>query len=453
MIEWLGQMTKSFWGAVLRFLKIGKGVSDIKLSQVFTPSAPAKRTYVSRPTAEKDLKSALGQPGTQIVVYGESGAGKSSLTLRVFEDTKRPYITTRCDATTTYDAILESAFHKIGALTNVGQKDNEEASLGSEISAGKKGVTSATVRGSYKAGQEHSYAPVVAAPISAEHLAELLGQAEVSWIIEDFHKANSTVKDSLSHALKVFSDNSVTYPDTTIVVLGAADTAGEVWGSPANMQGRLVDIALRPLSNAELGAILDTGAEIMNVDFSAVQDEIIQHSVGLASVTHALAYGCCEALDIFEPSGERAVVTPAILEEAKHQYSRMRSADVKQDFEKALVVKASRKYENHALILKALAGMGESGGTHAELLGAVRQLSDDDYPSSNLTTYLKQLQTEARGNVIRKTSTGQFRFSKPIMHTYARQLFGVSTTDTFWAGIEATASEREKASKALESRR
>lgn len=450
MIQWSIRVVSKLWQAVLELMQLQPKSPDIELSQVFTPSAPANRTYVPRPTAEKDLRSALGQTGTQIVVFGESGAGKSSLTLRVLEQSNRPFITTRCDASTTYQAILESAFHKVGAFVNTGQKNSEETASGLDLSLGKKNIANASVRSSDKVGQESSYSPVVAAPVSAEHLADLLGANGMSWVIEDFHKASSETKDSLSHALKVFSDNSATHPSSTIVVLGAADTAAEVWGSPANMRGRLADIELKPLSDEELGTILDTGAEILNVDFSEVRQEIIQHSVGLASVTHALAYGCCETLGILEPSSDRVTVSAAVLDEAKRQYSRMRSADVKQDFEKALVVKASRKYENHALILKALAGMGESGGTHAELLVAVRQLSDADYPSSNLTTYLKQLQTEARGSVIRKSSTGQFRFSKPIMHTYARQLFGVSTTDAFWAGIEPTDSERESASRALE---
>jgi hypothetical protein len=448
MIQWSKRTALKFWKA-LGFGRSKNQEQKPELSEVFTPSSPANKTYVPRPIAEKDLRSALGQPGTQVVVYGESGAGKSSLTLRVFEELDRAVITTRCDGTTTYNVILESAFHKIGAFSNVGQKDNEEANVTTQASVGKKDVVSVGVQSGFKAAQENTFAPVVSAPITAEHLATLLGEQATSWIIEDFHKANDETKDALSHALKVFSDNAAKYPKTAIVVLGAADTAADVWGSPANMRGRLVDIAVNALTNDELGAIVDAGAEILNVDFSEVRTEIIEHSVGLASVTHALAFGCCEALEIGGPASEQVTVDAQVLEEAKVQYSRMRSADIKQDFVKALVVKASRKYENHALILKALAGLGESGGTHAELLAAVRQLSDEDYPSSNLTTYLKQLQTEARGSVIRKTGTGQFRFAKPIMHTYARQLFGVSTNGTFWSGIEATQSERESASLAL----
>lgn len=417
---------------------------SVQLSTVFTPSAPAKKSYVPRPIPEADFKSNLRIPGTQIVVFGESGAGKSSLAIRVLEEIDRKYVVTRCTSDMNYTAVLTSGFHKIGALEQSGQQHTDERHVG--VKGGYPGVVEGSL--DQTVSQTKDYSPIVAPPLTAEHLAQLMGKRATSWIIEDFHKVDEPTRTSLSHALKVFSDNASTHPDTTIVVLGAADTSTQVWGSPANMQGRLAHIELPSLSEAELGQLLDTGAGLLNADFSSVRQEIIEHSAGLASVTHALAYLCCETLGILAPAPTQVVVTPDTLSTAKSSYSRTRTPDIKHAFEKAMTVGRHRTYDNRSIILKAMAGLGEKASTHAEIL-AVIKAEYPKYPPSNLTQYLRELQNEDRGAVLRKNATGQFRFAQPLMLTYARQLFNVNSSDGFWTGIEATQQEKDLAALTL----
>jgi len=129
-------------------------------------------------------------------------------------------------------------------------------------------------------------------------------------------------------------------------------------------------------------------------------------------------------------------------------FVRSRTPEIKTSFDKALVVKMVRRYDNHQLILRALAAMSEAGGTHAEVLAAVRR-GEPDYPPGNLTLYLRELQTEARGALVRRTATGRFRFSTPMQHAYARMHFGVTEEralleedgTAFWGVPLATAIE------------
>lgn len=48
-------------------------------TEVFTPTSPARATFVERGTVNDKLVSALSTPGKQIVVYGHSGSGKTTL--------------------------------------------------------------------------------------------------------------------------------------------------------------------------------------------------------------------------------------------------------------------------------------------------------------------------------------------------------------------------------------
>lgn len=86
------------------------------LGEVFTPSQPANAGFVPRPVQEYDLESALLARGTQVLIWGESGAGKSSVALRVLAQMGRPHVVTRCESTTSYEDILSSAFAQTGAM-------------------------------------------------------------------------------------------------------------------------------------------------------------------------------------------------------------------------------------------------------------------------------------------------------------------------------------------------
>lgn len=251
--------------------------------------------------------------------------------------------------------------------------------------------------------------------------------------------------------MKVFSDASRLYPKLCIIVLGASETAAEILQTPSNMSGRLVSIQLPPLTDDELGAILDKGKELLNVNFDAVRDQIIRHSVGVASVTHALAFECCRALSIAETSRTSLYVTGSALEVAKANYARTRTPDMKANFDVALRVDRMRKWNNYAVILHALAQLPESGGSHAEILSKIQQ-QYPDYPSSNLTVYLRALQRDDRAALVRRTSQNTFRFDRPLQHAYAMVRFNVEPTheSAFWAQeLHVDAGERERALASL----
>ena len=50
-----------------------------KLNKVFTPGTVATLTYVSRNSIENDFEKFLDIPGIQIILYGYSGCGKSTV--------------------------------------------------------------------------------------------------------------------------------------------------------------------------------------------------------------------------------------------------------------------------------------------------------------------------------------------------------------------------------------
>ena len=81
--------------------------------QVFTPTTPAKLTFVEREAINDQLVSALKTPGKQVVVYGHSGSGKTTVLARKLEQLYEMHITSRCTNTTTFDELLINAFEQL----------------------------------------------------------------------------------------------------------------------------------------------------------------------------------------------------------------------------------------------------------------------------------------------------------------------------------------------------
>ncbi|MEV8172674.1 ATP-binding protein [Microbacterium sp. NPDC077486] len=421
------------------------------LGEVFTPGQPADKGFVSRPQQEADLQNILVERGTQILVWGESGAGKSSLVRNVLKNVGQASITTRCEATTTYEQVLSSAFDRMNAMAESGRsnQDNQTVSASTDIGGPVSPVTlQAGV--STEVGSTTDYARVVPAQLTSEALAVRLGAKGLVWVIEDFHKVSPETRTRLADAMKVFSDESANFPQLRMIVLGVAETAGEILRAPSNMGGRLADIPIPPLDDDELGLLLDKGNDLLNVDFGAVRNRIIKHSVGVASITHALARECCTAVGVLETSRKRMYVTVDALEIAKSAYSRTRGGNMKEDFDVALEVTQTRKYHNYAIILRAVAALPERGATHAQILAKIRE-DLPDYPAGNLTTYLRKLQSEERKALIRKTSEGLFRYNRPLQHAYAilRFKLPISAEEEFWATDLSVSAEEQDVSVRL----
>lgn len=395
---------------------------------VFTPTSSAKRGFIGRGVVQSDLESALRTPGTQIVIYGESGAGKSSLVEHTLAELSRKHVTTHCTSTTTYRDILSSIFDELEvfAISDL----SSESTVGSEIcSSAGSDLIGAKVEANVRVddGQGSVSQPVVKTQLTPQRVEAELAQRQTTWIIEDLHKVDPEVKDQVADVLKVFVNRA--NKRTGVVVLGASETAGAIVRAPADVKTRVAQLAVQPLSPDELGQIIDKGSHLMNVDMSEIRDEIIRMSSGVAGTTHALALRCLQELGIETPvPGAALPITHDVLIRAARSYARSMSGDMKENFDKGVFLKRARKYDNCAVILRAVASLPERGGTHAEILARIRETTPG-YPTGNLSAFLPQLTEDERGGLLRSTSDGRWRYDKPLQHTYAQILFNIDLED------------------------
>lgn len=380
------------------------------------------------------IVSALTNRGAQLVVFGESGAGKSTVIINELARRKMKSIRTICTTSSTYESIILDAFDQLDQwVVSERRRTREIKATASALAS----MESAGIRASLGSSRESGETSVrlVDPQVTAQRLGTVLGKAGVTWVIDDFHKVPNVEKVALAQAMKVFSDLSVSEPRFRAIVLGATETAQEVVELDNELANRVAEIPVSTFSDEELGAILEQGGKLLRIDFSEVADEIVRMSVGTASVAHGIARQCALVLGVERTSKRSQRVGRADLTAAVERYVLESEATLRTAFDRGLRRDRIRRYDNCRLILEALARLPESGAHHAEILAEIRR-QESSYGPGNLTNYSRQLLTEERGELLKQGMDGRFKFQSPLVHAYARSYFNVTSPVGRASGFE-----------------
>ncbi len=382
--------------------------------EVFTPTTQAKLNFVPRDSVNDQLVDAIRTPGKQLIVYGESGSGKSSLLLKKLEELYSDHITTRCSGASTEQSLVLDAFDQLAPYYESAVKETEYRG---------RSLTMAfrTIQGQIQRSQttESEQARALPPQLTPQRLAEFLGAQGMCWVVEDFHKVSEPEKRFFGQMMKVFSDTATEFPSVKMVAIGATATARQVVQYEPEMNNRVAEIYVPLMDADELTAILDNGSVLLNVDMNEYRAQIVEYAVGMASVCHQLALNACLSADIGSTQPDVAKLEHDDLEAAIKRYIAESSDSLVATFELALRRRRLKKFDNCRLILAALASGPLSGLRHGEILARIRDIHPA-YPAGNLTNYLRQLMTDDRGAVLGVSGDGGYRFVDPLHHAYAR---------------------------------
>ena len=400
----------------------------VELAKVFTPSMPASLSFVPRSSVEGQVVRALETPGKQLVIFGHSGSGKTTLITNLVRNLGLSSVTTKCTKMSNFESIMLSAFDKLNPYYISERGAKESSSETASLEANYK-LIKASLQATYTTEVTAKESRALPPQLTIERLAELCGAARCCWIVEDFHKVPASEKQKLAQAMKVFMDTAVDYPRVKLIALGAVDTAREVVQYDPEMRTRVAEINVPLFTTDELIQILEKGEALLNIRFGSLKGQIAAYASGLAAVCHQLALNICSAAGVRHTMPKETWVEHTHLQDALQSYLADASDSLKLAFNKAAKRKRERRFDNTTLILKALTSVGESGATYADLLKQIKQ-EVPDYPQGNLTSYLKELETPDRGEIVRHDfSSGRYYFSDPLYLAYAQCVF-VPAKDT-----------------------
>ncbi|MEJ8845606.1 ATP-binding protein [Variovorax rhizosphaerae] len=395
-----------------------------QVREVFTPSTPARVAFVERDSINNKLVNALRTPGKQIVVYGHSGSGKTTLLVNKLHQLYERHITTPCMKGLTFEQLVMDAFDQLSPFYISEKSAARKSTKAEELSVTYK-IISAKIGDSstLESGQKSNR--LLPPQLTPQNLARFIGEADCCWVLEDFHKIDDAEKPKLSQLMKVFMDMSDTYPTLKIVALGAVDTARQVVDYDPELKNRVSEIRVDLMEEREIQEIIEKGEKALNINFGLIKNSIATYSSGLAAVCHHLCLNICDAAEVQETfKGEKPYIVPRTsLPEALKTYVQEASDSIKSSFDKALKKERKSKYNNAELIIRTLCKATDDGMARAELLGKIRE-GEQGFPNSNLEHYLKKLQLEEYGALLRYSPLSNcYSFTDPFYRVFAMVFF------------------------------
>ena len=83
------------------------------LSDVFTPGTVAKVNYLRRGELEARITNSLETPGVQIILYGHSGSGKTTVIRKLLDENNYQFVRTQCTKEKTLNDVILDAFSQL----------------------------------------------------------------------------------------------------------------------------------------------------------------------------------------------------------------------------------------------------------------------------------------------------------------------------------------------------
>lgn len=378
----------------------------LQLPTVFTPAAPVRRKelFAGRIDQLTQVIGAVSQVGQHVVIFGERGVGKTSLAsllgdfwADIVKDSNVISVRINCDTEDGFESIWKRIAEDVdlagdgGALTRA---SNHPAFL--------------------EARKE-----ILASRATAHSIRRYLELANKSFIliIDEFDRVDDdAIAGQFADTIKSLSDHSV---DTTIVVVGVADTVEDLIHEHASVDRALVQVLMPRMSATEIRQIVETGlAEVGMTVKEAAAFNIAKFSQGLPHYAHLLGLN----------SGLSAIST------------RRKEVDL-QDVRAALEISISKAQESiknayyqatlsprrdnlyrQVILACALAPIDDLGYfAPADVREPMSRVMGRPYDIPSFVRHLNALCTKERGSLLHKIGTERkrrFRFTNPILKPY-----------------------------------
>lgn len=394
--------------------------AETELTKWFTPSKPATRNYVGRGTLDKTIFREFAQQGRQVLVFGPTGAGKTSMVLDNLNKLKNTYGTdyVRVSMTnsTTIESFVANVANQLGlvrsvqTITTSEARQNLEAGFKQWVSLGGSKQNTTTQQEVTK--QYVGFDDFVI-------LEEILFKRNTVLVVDDMENLSDEAQNlrvRLAEIAKNMSDDAVNYEESyaKIVFVGIARTAEALWQDVQSLKSRLATISVPYLSADESKTIIETGWEKAHLLSSEKQIKRTAYiSSGIGKVVHELGQKTGYAtLDDNNFTVENKYIDGAIQE-----IFAVNELTFKSLFNEAKN-KTSTKTTVRNYVLYAMANDDHTSMTTQGILKAVNTLRNSDTMGINslspAITDLKKL------GVLTSENRNAWHFTDPMFKAYVR---------------------------------
>ncbi len=379
-----------------------------KVAAAFTPSAPIDNSalFAGRTTQITKLLNAITQKGQHAILYGERGVGKTSLA-NVMKDILKAFVktanaesywigSTNCEGASTFESIWTALLRDVKT-----QSAKPVAGFSQLVEA--------------KTGTLLDFCP---SPKNSEDIRQFLEQLPQSsvFVIDEFDQMKkNTARKAIADTIKSLSDRAV---NSTIIILGVADSVGELLAEHISIERALVQIPMQRMSSDELKEIIDKGMKAAGM---AIEDDakikIAHLSQGLPHYTHLLALHAAQSA----VSSDRFLVGSSDVDSALKVAVEQAQQSIVTGYVTATTSRRGNLY-SQVLTACAMSPKDELGYfSSSDVREPMSKIMGRPYEIPAFSQHLNEFCTKERNNILKRIGYPRryrYRFTNPLMEPY-----------------------------------
>ncbi len=365
----------------------------VKAAELFTPSAPIddQQLFAGRTRQLQGVITAIAQKGQHVILFGERGTGKTSLS-RVTSKIIKEYfeksvhaVHINCDGIDDFDSLWKTIFHEAQIEITEGDMPN--------------GITPEGVRFSIQ-----------------KNLNSQQQEKMLILIIDELNELrDSLTTQLLADTIKTLSDHCI---DCTLILVGVADNVEELIAEHLSIERALVQILMPRMKKEEVFELMDKRLEILGITIDPnLKSAVMALSQGLPSYVHLLSLHSAQSAI----SANRKSIETTDLQNSIGMAVQKAQHSIVSSYHKAVSSNQKTLYPK-VLLACCLASKDELGCfTAAALKGPMKIITGKSCEISTFSRHLNAFCEEERGPILSKRGDSQrkmLRFFNPVVQPY-----------------------------------
>lgn len=396
-------------------------VAPIPVEDVFTPAVAAKVNYVNRPILEKTINEELRTAGKQILLFGHSGCGKTTIIRTVLQQLNRKFIRTHCEEVTTFDDIILNGFDSLDRFILNEKTENNRHAIASSLSSELEFIKS-QMTASAESSTGLKYTRILPPQLTPQRLTKMIGESGAVWIIEDFHKVESLEKKRIADLLKFFCDNANDYPQSKIVCIGACESANELVALEPNLKERVSEVHVHLLSESNIKSIVINGFKLLNIKANdKLVEQIVYYSARLGALAHQMCLDICRGVGVQQRVWRTKNLDSKAFNYAIDGFIKKHEGTLTTIYESAV------KEELGWYVLKTLSSNKQDKLQLREICKIVN-LGKRCFTTEEIEEKLTELSTPQYGVVFCNSKTGNYSVASPFWRSFLRMQFALEAS-------------------------
>lgn len=376
------------------------------LNDVFGVQSNLIKSYIERVNVDIQLKEAM-KLGNEIIIYGSSKQGKTSLILKNLDREK--YIKVECSPQTQTIDIYKSILRQLKVQFIEQRSEQISYEHGGKL-GGAAGATLPLFGNlSFNGDLSDKVSKVNVIKINnieynlnlAQDFSEVIKLHNVDkfLVLENFHYLSLEVQKQLSFDLRVFQDENIIF-----IILGIWREANRLVQFNGDLLDRITEIPVEPWHHDDFERVIEKGESLLNVDFSNIKEKLINSCFDSIGVIQEICKQTCIAAGINKTVDQKVVLLDEHLNIAIEKKTNDYGVRHIRNFESFSYVK--RKNSNQSgkpslafpyyfikvLLTESFTHL-EKGLSRSELLEGIRNIHHrpDDVRSSDLGAFLHNI--------------------------------------------------------------